>query len=541
MNPELARLRSGGRKAVYEAGSDKFRYYAAGSIFPCDSGSSNFEIWGTGLIYHANTIKSKPGKIHAVRGPLTRERLLANNIECPEVYGDPALLFPRFYDKNVNIQYQVGIIPHYIDRNNPWVAFQSRKKWVKIIDILSEAYDLIDQVRSCELIISSSLHGLIAADAYGIPAIWIELSNRVIGDGFKFRDYYGSIGIDAINPVKIVSGNTPINNIINNFKEHEVNIDLEALYESCPFKEKIYAKDQDKSQNLNQAVSNIKSAQSENLVYGLHSSEYWDQIYVKGGNSGPGSRGKFIEFKAEIINNIIQKHHIRSVVDWGVGDGYLLSKLNIESYVGVDASETAIRQARKKWANDREKTFLHTSELPLPKRYALSMSNDVFYHLIEYATYETYMRNLVESAGRYLLVFSSNASADQTSYTDDAEKKKNDFLRGIKWQPHVFHRHFTAWLEQHAPEFELIEYILNRYPATTTCFPDFYLFRCNREQIKHQTTLGIPVSFSSDTESEQSGYSSRPYATYKIHSRDKFRDQAVAHYADRGWKFAGDK
>ena len=79
--------------------SGTFRYYVIGSIIP--PSSPNSEIWGSGIIKEINHINIKPKKIHAVRGPLTREIFLKNGIDCPEVYGDPALLYPRFYNPKI--------------------------------------------------------------------------------------------------------------------------------------------------------------------------------------------------------------------------------------------------------------------------------------------------------------------------------------------------------------------------------------------------------------------------------------------------------
>ena len=74
----------------------------------------NSIIWGTGCI-DKGMIGEKPSKVYAVRGPLTREELLKKGIECPEVYGDPALLYPMIYNPKVEKKYKWGIIPHYIE------------------------------------------------------------------------------------------------------------------------------------------------------------------------------------------------------------------------------------------------------------------------------------------------------------------------------------------------------------------------------------------------------------------------------------------
>ena len=92
-------------------------------------------------------------------------------------------------------QYTIGLIPHYMDKNSEWIR-SIVKKWGSeclLIDVENTATNVIHEMNKCHIIISSSLHGIICADALEIPNIWCEISNKVVGGGFKFRDYNSSI------------------------------------------------------------------------------------------------------------------------------------------------------------------------------------------------------------------------------------------------------------------------------------------------------------------------------------------------------------
>jgi len=71
---------------------------------------------------------------------------------------------------------------------------------------------VLAQIDECEHILSSSLHGLICAQALGIKSRWILLSNNVLGDGFKFRDYASSM--DTTITPKEIYGDQTIKNLI---------------------------------------------------------------------------------------------------------------------------------------------------------------------------------------------------------------------------------------------------------------------------------------------------------------------------------------
>lgn len=219
---------------------NKKNYLCIGSIITWMTDSTSV-IWGAGIVYPQQEIKQRPLKVLAVRGPLTRQYLLDRNIPCPEIYGDPAVLFPRFYKPNKQKKYLLGIIPHFRDQQNPVIAKLLSSSNVCLIDVrnCTPWHRFIDDIASCEYIVSSSLHGIIISDAYGIPNRWIQIESALFGTGekkeFAFRDYYASIGIETIEPF-IVNEMTSVNDMISDCSiNSQENIDLELLYNSCPF------------------------------------------------------------------------------------------------------------------------------------------------------------------------------------------------------------------------------------------------------------------------------------------------------------------
>jgi pyruvyltransferase len=170
-------------------------YYFIGSILN-NLNNKNAIICGSGFISADATITKKPKSVIAVRGPLSREIFLKHGISCPEVYCDPALLLPYFIKQQKQIKNcDIGIIAHYADKKVLQdTTINSSGMSFKFIDIESEKENFIEEVCSCKCILSSSLHGIIVAHAYGISTVWIKLSNNLIGGDFKFNDYAFSTG-----------------------------------------------------------------------------------------------------------------------------------------------------------------------------------------------------------------------------------------------------------------------------------------------------------------------------------------------------------
>lgn len=212
-------------------------YSCIGSIVDL-LGDNKTIIWGAGAISGNKKLDKKPYKVLCVRGPLTRDYLLRQGIDCPECYGDPALLLPQIYSPKINKKYKVGIIPHYVDLNNALIRdWVKEDKAVKLIDIVhyKHWHDIIDEINSCEFIISSSLHGLIVSDAYNIPNVWVEFSNKVYGAGFKFHDYYASIGKYNILPI-IVNKDCNLEQLMKYKADwYPIEFDITGLMKSCPF------------------------------------------------------------------------------------------------------------------------------------------------------------------------------------------------------------------------------------------------------------------------------------------------------------------
>lgn len=211
-------------------------YLCIGSIIQWYS-DENAVIWGSGLLYPVKSLKT-PKQILAVRGPLTRECLIKCGISCPPIYGDPALLFPRYYNPVIQKQYKFGIICHVSELNDIKQKFNLKNNCLFInIKEYGKWTNFIDQILSCEIILSSSLHGIIISDAYSVPNLWCQFTSYVAeNNGFKFKDYYLSVRKNIDKPF-ILETSIDICRLESLVKERwsKPIIDLDLLLEVCPF------------------------------------------------------------------------------------------------------------------------------------------------------------------------------------------------------------------------------------------------------------------------------------------------------------------
>jgi len=195
----------------------------------------NTIVWGAGYMSPNSHVRARPKKICAVRGKLTRNQLIKQGFNCPEIYGDPALLLPRFIKSDGWNKFKLGIMPHYVDQGHVLLHKFRNRKDILFINARWNVEKIIRAITHCERIASSCLHGIIVADAYNIPSIWIKLSDKVHGKGFKFRDYFSSVNRKIRDPL-IMNRNTTLKTIFDRFVNYRIEIDLDKLYKSCPLR-----------------------------------------------------------------------------------------------------------------------------------------------------------------------------------------------------------------------------------------------------------------------------------------------------------------
>lgn len=149
-------------------------------------------LWGSGFISEG-PVRSGWGLAPlAVRGPLTRDRFgLGQDLPL----GDPGLLFRDLVPDLPRPSHGWGVVPHYGDEGSPLVdALCARLGAVRIPVSGDDPLAVLRAIAGCERIVSSSLHGLIAADAFGIPNWRVSFGQELKGGDFKFRDYGLAIG-----------------------------------------------------------------------------------------------------------------------------------------------------------------------------------------------------------------------------------------------------------------------------------------------------------------------------------------------------------
>ena len=187
---------------------------------------------------------------------------------------------------------------------------------------------------------------------------------------------------------------------------------------------------------------------------------FWEGNYAQGGTSGNGSYGTLAEGKSRFLNELVSSRAVRSVIEFGCGDGNQLSLAGYPSYIGLDVSRTAIGLCQRRFGDDPTKSFfLYDGACFTDRggifRAELALSLDVVYHLTEDAVFETYLRHLFAAGQRLVVIYSTNTEIGRTA-------------------PHVRHRGFTPWVEAACPQWRLAQVATG--PNTERARADFFVY-----------------------------------------------------------------
>lgn len=178
-----------GKPATFEDRLQKQRHlFAIGSML--GSATRQTIVWGTGIL----TWQCQPApeaRLHMVRGPLSYSAARAAGAKCPPLWGDPAAFVREIFPASTEKYNEWCLVPHFRERPIPPID------GVQILHPTGDPAEFCRALSSSCYVLSSSLHGLIAAHAYGLKAAWIKLSSHPKGDDTKFRDYLLS---QSLNP-----------------------------------------------------------------------------------------------------------------------------------------------------------------------------------------------------------------------------------------------------------------------------------------------------------------------------------------------------
>jgi pyruvyltransferase len=233
LTPWLIRRLTGTSPIFARPDSPVLKYFVSGSV--ASYAADRCTLWGPGIMDRTDVIDPR-ATVLAVRGPLTRARALDCGIDCPDVYGDPALLLPRLYRPSHARRHGIGIVPHFADKPR-LAASVSASGFMRLIDVQTPVETFVDRLASCEAVASSSLHGVIISHAYGIPAVWIKFRDLPSGDDSKFHDYFLSIGEEPPEPLRLRPGELDPDVLAAHARAARALPDLDRLFAACPFRE----------------------------------------------------------------------------------------------------------------------------------------------------------------------------------------------------------------------------------------------------------------------------------------------------------------
>ncbi len=180
INPSYFEALSG-RRLRLAIDRRKLHFLGMGSILKSATDAS--VVLGSGLL-----TPERPGanlNVLALRGHLSRRTLeLVDDLPL----GDPMVLVNLLMKPEGGDD--IGFVPHV--RSLPRLR-KMIPSGIRLIDVSRDPWSVLREIGRCRIVLSQSLHGLIAADAFEIPNIWIAPAPDMVGGSFKFEDYFSTL------------------------------------------------------------------------------------------------------------------------------------------------------------------------------------------------------------------------------------------------------------------------------------------------------------------------------------------------------------
>jgi pyruvyltransferase len=221
LGPELVK-RILASRGISSESTRTSRLFTIGSVL--HFASSGDTVWGTGRNGKvADTAhKFTTLDVRAVRGPLTATFLRDRGANVPDIYGDPGLLtakyFPEFQKTSGERKFDVTIVPNLNDLGS--VAYGEN-----VLDPRKPLLECLARIANSRLVVGSSLHGIIVAEAFGVPARLVVSPHE---HEFKYRDYYLGTKRDVPDFAASISEAIEMNGA------PQLGYDLEALEAAFP-------------------------------------------------------------------------------------------------------------------------------------------------------------------------------------------------------------------------------------------------------------------------------------------------------------------
>ncbi len=184
INPAVfARL--GGRPVGFCKDRERCHFLGIGSIL--DRATRSSTVLGSGFLSAHDICRQAPARVVSVRGELSRQKLGA---DAAIQLGDPLVLIDRIAEPPAEKRYRCGFVPHCTEFDGFRAA---RIADIHLIDPAADPWQVVEEIAACERILSQSLHGLIVADAFDVPNLWVAPGARMKGGRFKFDDYFTTL------------------------------------------------------------------------------------------------------------------------------------------------------------------------------------------------------------------------------------------------------------------------------------------------------------------------------------------------------------